>query len=96
LKILADKAHLLTVRDSVPLVPHELSAIASRVRSERIPVLCAMRGNDPHMPLKQAKLQQQLCDGIFGRTLVIAMDNLINRSNLYQAAFLQEDCPIAH
>src|SRR5262245_5811050 len=30
------------------------------------------------------------------RTLMIAIDNLVNRSNLYQAAFLQKDRPIAH
>src|SRR5262245_18030804 len=37
-----------------------------------------------------------LRDVYLGRTLVIAIDNLFNRSNLYQAAFLQEDRPIAH
>src|SRR5262245_33121861 len=37
-----------------------------------------------------------LSDVRLGRTLVIATDNLINRSNLYQAAFLQKDRPIAH
>src|SRR5262249_55556017 len=39
---------------------------------------------------------RDLCDVYLGRTLVIASDDLINRSNLYQAAFLQEDRPIAH
>ena len=37
-----------------------------------------------------------LLDVRLGWTLVIATDNLFNRSNLYQAAFLQEDRPIAH
>ena len=32
----------------------------------------------------------------FDWALMISTDNLINRSNFYQAAFLQEDRPIAH
>jgi hypothetical protein len=37
-----------------------------------------------------------LRDVHLGRPLVIAIDNLINGPNLYQAAFFQEDRPIAH
>src|SRR5262249_10141711 len=37
-----------------------------------------------------------LCDVGFGRTLVIAIDNLVNRSHCNQTALLQENCPVAH
>src|SRR5262249_29817041 len=37
-----------------------------------------------------------LRDVDFGRTLVIAMDDLVNRSYCNQAALFQENCPVAH
>src|SRR5262245_28390703 len=39
-------------------------------------------------------IEGHLCNRYFGPTLVIAIGDLINRPNLYEAAFLQEDRPI--
>ena len=43
-----------------------------------------------------APSNRRLCDVRFGWTLAIAIKDIVNRSDLYDAAFLHKDRPIAH
>src|SRR6516165_76113 len=55
-----------------------------------------VRSNLPARARSCSMRRGGLCDVGFGRTLVIATNNLVNRSYCNQTALFQENCPVAH